>query len=506
VRLSPWRVTVGVRLTLWYASILLAILLIVSGLSYAFLRRSLMQDVDASLQIVSQVVRDTGYSPTGEGWSGPEAAVRDLLGPQFYDAFFRLVDPHGGPGPASSPPGSHPLPLSETARRNAAEGRPTFETVRFATGEPIRLLTMPILRDGRVQLVQVGTSLRDTEQTLVRYLETLLVLVPLGLVLATAGGMVIARAVLKPIANISRTARRITAEYLSLRIPTRLTGDELDHLAETLNAMLSRLDDAFAQMRRFATDAAHELRTPLTVLTGGIEVALRTPRPADEYRRVLQSSLEEVRRLVRLAEDLLLLARTSTDIGSTVGPARDRVELEPVVLDVLDMGTRLAHGAGVSLRLAECVPGVVVGNAADLRRALLNLVENAVKYTPASGTVELALKQADGSASIVVRDTGPGIEPPDADRIFQPFVRLDAARTRDTGGSGLGLAIARSIVLAHGGTITVDSTPGAGSQFTIRVPLAESASADHGVSQPRGLSTSSGSDALPAGHAGLSSI
>jgi heavy metal sensor kinase len=500
-------VTVRVRLTLWYASILLAILLLVSGLSYAFLRHSLMQDVDASLQIVGQVVRDTGYSPTGEGESGAEATVRDVLGPQFYDAFFRLVDPPGSPGPASSHPGRQPLPLSETARRNAAEGRSTFETVPFAAGEPIRLLTMPIMRDGRlVQLVQVGTSLRDTEQTLVRYLETLLVLVPLGLALATAGGMAVARAALKPIANISRTARRITAEDLSLRIPTRLTGDELDHLVETLNAMLGRLDDAFAQMRRFATDAAHELRTPLTVLTGGIEVALRTPRSADEYRRVLQSSLEEVRRLARLAEDLLLLARTSTDIGSAVGPARDRVELEPVVLDVLDMGMRLAHGTGVNFRLAECVPGVVVGNAADLRRGLLNLVENAVKYTPAGGTVVLALRQADGSASIIVRDTGPGIEPADVDRIFQPFVRLDAARTRDTGGSGLGLAIARSIVLAHGGTITVDSTPGAGSQFTIRVPLADSASADHEAAQPPGLPTSSGGDALPTGHAGRSSI
>jgi heavy metal sensor kinase len=506
MRLSPWPPTVRVRLTLWYTSVLLAILLIVSGLSYALLRRSLMQDVDASLQIVGQVVRDTGYSPTGGKGSGPEAAVRDLLGPQFYDAFFQLVDPHGGPGPASSHAGSHPLPLSETTRRNAAEGRPTFETIQFPAGEPIRLVTMPILQDGRVvQLVQVGTSLRDTEQTLLRYLEALLVLVPLGLVLATAGGMAIARAALRPVADISRTARRITAEDLSLRVPRRFTGDELDHLVETLNAMLSRLDDAFVQMQRFATDAAHELRTPLTVLTGGIEVALRTPRPADEYRRVLQSSLEEVRRLVRLAEDLLFLARTSTDIGSAVGPARDRVELEPVVLDVLDMGTRLAHGVGVSLRLADCVPAVVVGNAADLRRALLNLVENAVKYTPAGGTVELALTQADRSASIVVRDTGPGIEPADADRIFQPFVRLDVARARDTGGSGLGLAITRSIVLAHGGTITVDSTPGAGSQFTIRLPLADNAPADPEASPPHVRSASSGRETLPVGRAELPS-
>ncbi len=465
--------TIRTRLTLWYAGLLLAILLVVSGLSYALLRRSLLRDVDASLQIVAHVIRDTGYSPTGQTGAVPEATVYELLGLEFYDTFFQLRDPQGSPGVGSSQLRGRSMPLSETAGRNAAEGRPTFETVQLAAGESVRLLTMPIARDGRlVQLVQVGTGLQDTEQTLFRYLETLLVLVPVGLALATAGGAAITGAALRPITEISRTARRITAEDLSLRIRTRLTGDELDHLVETLNAMLARLDDAFAQMRRYAADAAHELRTPLAVLKGGIEVALRAPRPAEEYRRVLESSLEEVERLIRLAEDLLLLSRISADIGVGLPAARQRVELEPVVLDVLDAGTQLAHGTGVILRLGDCTPAVVVGDAADLRRAALNLVDNAVKYTPAGGRVELALAVADGWGSIVVRDTGPGIDPADAERIFQPFVRLDGARGGATGGSGLGLSIARSIVLAHGGRLTLESAPGAGSRFLIHLPLA----------------------------------
>jgi len=468
------RLTVRTRLTVWYASLLLAILLVASGLSYALLRRSLMHDLDASLRIVAQVIRDTGYSPAASTGARSEAAVRELLGPQYYDAFFHLVDPHGGPGVGSTQLGGRALPLSEAARRNAAEGRSTFESLQLSAGEPIRLLTMPIHHDGRLaQLVQVGTSLRDAEQVLLRYLETLLVLVPVGVALATAGGAAIAGAALRPIADISRTARRITAEDLSQRIPSRLTGDEIDHLVETLNGMLGRLDDAFAQMRLFAADAAHELRTPLTVLKGGIEVALRAPRQAEEYRTVLQSSLEEVERLVRLAEDLLLLARTSTDAGATLRRGHERMELEPVVLDVLDVGIQLAHGTGVTLRLADCKPAVVVGHPGDLRRALLNLVENGLKYTPAGGTVELALGRADGCAALLVRDTGPGIAPADAERIFQPFVRLDAARTRASAGSGLGLSIARSIVLAHDGTITVESAPGRGSRFVIRLPLAE---------------------------------
>src|SRR5262249_26381553 len=154
-----------------------------------------------------------------------------------------------------------------------------------------------------------------------------------------------------------------------------------DDLVETLNAMLSRLDDAFSQMRRFAADAARELRTPLAVLKGGMEVALRAPRSADEYRRVLQSSLEEVERLIRLAEDLLLLSRLAADPGLGVRPALEPVDLEPIVLEVLDAGSQLAQITGVSLRLADCAPAVVSGEAADLRRALINLVENAVRYT-----------------------------------------------------------------------------------------------------------------------------
>jgi signal transduction histidine kinase len=263
---------------------------------------------------------------------------------------------------------------------------------------------------------------------------------------------------------------------------------------DTLNAMLGRLDDAFAQIRRFTADAAHELRTPLAALRGGIEVALRAPRSVEEHRRVLQSSLEDVERLIRLAEDLLLLSRTSADIGAGVGPARQRVELESIVLDVLDVGTQLAHGTGVSLRLEDCAPAVVVGDAADLRRAVLNLVDNAVKYTPAGGKVEVGLRLADGWASIVVRDTGPGIDPADAERIFQPFVRLEAARARASGGSGLGLSIARSIVLVHGGVVTLTSTPGVGSEFAIRLPVADGTSPRLGRSDPE----TSPADAVPS--------
>jgi heavy metal sensor kinase len=460
--------SVRTRLTLWYSVILLGILVLISGLSYSALRWSLYQELDASLLTVAQVIRDAGAPAEDTGAPGdPEAMLRELLGPDFYDKFLQLLDPEGRPGPP--PRRGEALPLSPLARTNALQGRQTIETLEFAGREPVRLLTVPIVRQGRVaQIVQVGMSLRRLHSALDRFRDTLLVLIPLGVALAAGGGAVIAWIALRPVDEMTRTARRITAVDLSRRITRRGTQDELDRLAETLNEMLARLEEAFTQTRRFAADAAHELRTPLTALKGGIEVALRAARTDAEYRAVLASSLEDVERLIRVAEDLLLLSRSPA--GSDL--PRAPVELEPLLLEAAEVGARMAQGIGVTVRVDDLAPVTVTGDGLALRRALRNLVENAVKYTPAGGKVELSLVREDGRAALSVQDTGIGIAPADAERIFEPFVRLDAARSRDTGGTGLGLAITRSIVTAHGGTLTVDSRPGAGSRFTIRLPLA----------------------------------
>jgi heavy metal sensor kinase len=461
--------SVRTKLTLWYSGVLLAILVAIGALSYSWLSFGLQQDLDASLLTVAQVIKDTGSSEQAPGES--EALLRQLLGPELYDKFVQLLDPEGRPHGPRDGRRTDVLPLSPAARARAARGQHTIETVAVGGAEPVRLLTLPVVRDGRVtEIIQVGMALRRTRAVRDRYFDTLIVLIPLGVGLAALGGAVIARVALRPVDEMARTARRITAEDLSRRVERRGTGDELDRLAETLNGMLARLDEAFGQTRRFAADAAHELRTPLTVLRGGIEVALRMERSPDEYRRVLASSLEEVERLIRLAEDLLLLSR------SLAGPEGGRapVDLEPLVLEVFDVGARVGRDVGVSVRIDATVPATVVGDPAALRRALLNLVENAIKYTPAGGKVEIGLRRGDGVAEITVADTGVGIEPVDVERIFEPFVRLDTARTRDTGGAGLGLAIARSIVVAHGGTITVESRPGSGSRFAIRLPSTSS--------------------------------
>jgi heavy metal sensor kinase len=298
-------------------------------------------------------------------------------------------------------------------------------------------------------------------------METLAIMVPMGLGLALVGGAWLAHSALRPVRTMSRAARRISAQDLTRRLPLRGTDDELDYLAETLNAMFGRLETAFTHVRRFAVDAAHELRTPLTVLKGGIEVALRADRTPPEYREVLRSSLEEVEQLIALAENLLLLSRLRMEM---VLP-RHTIELETLLMDVVDTGARLANGRGVIVRLGPVEPLVVNGDHLTLRRALVNLVENAIKYTPAGGTVELSLGRDGAHAVVAVTDTGVGMNPADAERIFEPFVRLDAARTGEAGGAGLGLSIVHSIVVAHDGQLSVQTAPGVGSTFAMRLPL-----------------------------------
>ncbi len=441
--------SIRTRLTLWYTTVLLLILVVVSGFAYSLLARALARDVDRSLLEVAESVR--GALAAGHGLAGARDALV-ALDSKFHDQVFQVVGAGGTPAFRSRRLQGETVPLPR--------GASTFETVRLGH-QRVRLLTLPLAGgDPAAAFVQVAVSATRTDRALARYTETLL-----GL--AACGGALLARTALAPVDDLSRAARRIRAEDLGRRLELRGTGDELDRLAETLNEMLARLDGAFAGMRRFSADAAHELRTPLTALKGGLEVALRAPRSAGEYRRVLAASLEEVDRLIRLAEDLLTLARAGAE-----APAPTPVDLKELAVEVLDVGARLAGPRGVHVRIEVGEPVQVLADRAALRRATLNLVENAVKYTPPGGQVRLQVGRRDGSGILSVEDTGPGIPPEAAARVFEPFVRLDGARDRERGGAGLGLSIARSIVAAHGGTLTLASAPGRGCCFTIRLPAA----------------------------------
>jgi heavy metal sensor kinase len=295
----------------------------------------------------------------------------------------------------------------------------------------------------------------------------MLSILAVALFLAGGGGWLLIRKVLAPVEDMTRTAEQISAQALSERLEETDTEDELDQLAKTLNGMLARLDAAFSQIRRFSADASHELQTPLTILKGELEVALRSSRSPEEYRRILRSALEEIDGIARLVEGLLLLARA--DAGVMVMDKKP-VDLSELLKEIRGRTQVLADARDITLLSGELAPVFLDGDYERLRMLLLNLVENAVKYTPPKGRVTLSLEKKDQEGFIRITDTGIGISREEQDKIFQPFFRGTEARSHGKG-VGLGLAIASSIAVAHGGRIGMDSTPSQGTTFTFSFPI-----------------------------------
>ncbi|MBI1818481.1 MAG: HAMP domain-containing protein [Deltaproteobacteria bacterium] len=455
------------RLTLWYTAALAVLLALFGATALVLLDRGLHDAVDASLVTVARTVAESSRDQRGADVAG---ALDALLGPALAERFFDLLDPLGRPDPRLAPPSRSHLPLSVEALRNAEQGRETFETLAVpGLAAPLRLLVFPIIERGQiVNLVQVAMSLDTVNAARSRFLLILAALAPLALGGAAAGGWFLAGRTLAPVDAMVVAARRIGAEDLSLRIQHDGADDELGRLAHVLNDMLARLERSFSTARQFSADAAHELRTPLTILKGEIEVAQRSAPAAAEHAPVLESCLEEVDRLIALVEDLLFLARA--DAGAVALP-REPVDLAALVADVALGLEVLAERAGMALNVSASSAVRVLGSAPMLFRVIFNLGDNAVKYAGAGGRVQIETRAAGNRGMIEVRDNGPGIAPEAQAHIFDRFYRGDPARER--GGSGLGLALARSIVLAHGGELTVDSTPSAGTCFRVSLPLAD---------------------------------
>ncbi len=329
----------------------------------------------------------------------------------------------------------------------------------------------------RVAAAVEETALRDTLWTLAVILA---MGIPFAAALAIAGGYFLAGRVLSPVGAMAQKAREITAESLAKRLPVDNARDEFGQLATVFNDTLSRLQDAFERLRRFTADASHELRTPLTAMRSVGEVALQNTLDAVTYRDVIGSMLEEVDRLTRLVESLLILTRA--DSG--------KVQLAPEALDlgglaghVIDQLRVLADEKQQELTLRAPIRVHVTGDAALIRLALMNLIHNAIKYTPNGGMITVEVNATDGRAMIEVRDTGPGIPAAHQDRIFDRFYRVDTSRSREEGGVGLGLAIARWAVQANAGHIELASDGTDGSLFRVILPAPDDSSAAGGDRQ-----------------------
>ncbi len=463
--------SIRARLTLWYMSLLTVTLILLGGAGYVVLAYNLSSQVDQALNGVARVLAEqTGPEQNPNIPPDVDEVFRRFFGFSPWERYFRMLDPLGRRDPMHGGARSEKLSVSPEALENASRGLPTFETLESIEPYPVRILTLPVLQGGRVvRVVQVGTSLQSVFETRKRYLLIMAGLLPVGVLLAGAGGWVLARRALQPVDRMTEAANRIGAAHLAERLEETGADDELDRLARTLNGMLARLDGAFSQVRRFTADASHELQTPLTILKGELEVALRSARSPEEYRETLQSGLDEVNRMIELVNDLLLLARSEAGV---LRRERHLLDLAELVQQVGLRMKMIADSRSVELSIGPTGPALVLGDENLLTRLLSNLVENGIKYSGAGGRVSIGLELQGDRAAIHVTDTGPGIPEDLHEQVFQPFFRSPDALTQR--GVGLGLSIARSVALAHSGTLEVRSSPGRGSTFTVRLPLAGS--------------------------------
>ncbi len=463
------RAPIRLRLTLWYVLLLAIILAAFAAGVYLLLRHSLYQNLDESVQsragaLVNVVQLDDAEASLTIRAGSVTSGQRER--------FIRLFDAAGDVRFVETS-GEHQIPVDRGTVSAALAGRPTTRSTRYIDDDDrIRVAVVPVVRQGAVVgALEVGEPEEDVVETLSSLLLVMGIAYPVALALAGFGGMFLAGRALSPIDSITTAARDITAEDLSGRLELRLPDDEVGRLARTFDEMIARLDDAFRRQRQFAADASHELRTPLTVIKGQIDVSLQRDREPEAYQGVLRAVNEEVDRLIRLAGSLLTLTRAD---GGQIPLAFEAVDVGDLVAGVVEQLRPAAGDQGVDLRLDTGPPVTMEADQDLLIQLMLNVLDNAIKYTPNGGLVNAGWGTNGQRVELRVRDTGPGIAAEDIPYVFDRFYRADKARSRAAGGVGLGLAISRWIAEAHGGSIHVVSTLGEGSTFTVSLPTSRS--------------------------------
>jgi len=465
IRLRPKHVRT--RLALWYLVLLAGILamFIVGSVSYLFfnLRRELDNYLAERIEDIEQVL---SLGPDSKLEVGRIAArqdpdrtrefyieIRDLIGSVLY-----RNDQLGG-----AQLGGVPLP---------DEGKYSYSlrSAKLPNGERIRLASRVDFVEGHPVLIRLGTSEEPLWHGFTRSTAALLAAFPVALLIAGFVAFALARRSLAPVGAMAMRAEQITAKNLNDRLPVENPEDELGHLARVFNATLARLESSFERLQRFTADASHELRTPLTAIRSVGEVGLQQDGDVHHYREVIGSMLEEVSRLTSMVENLLTISRAEAG----------RVQLELSPMRLLDLATEaavllqdLADEKVQRLTVEGDSSGVVLADRLILRHAVMNVIDNAVKYSPIGSPITVRVGRSDGQCILDVIDTGPGIPAEDREKIFDRFYRVDKARSREAGGAGLGLSIARWAVEAHSGTLRVLGGTNAGSIFRLTLPAAE---------------------------------
>lgn len=457
---------IRLRLMLNYSGLLALILFGLGFAIYGMMQWTLLSQVDSTLQrILSDVLAETGSVVEDGPDGGPQltAYVPALDTFRTPGVYVQIWEIYGGYQlfSASENLGTYIHPLDSDALGRQSESRSDVTI----NGTHLRVITKPIIVDGRViGSVQAAASLTSIEASMDRLVKIMLGGGAIALLLSLLSGDWIARRVLRPVGAIVNTAQMIAqADDLSRRIPDDGKSDELGLMVQAFNETLERLERLFNSQRRFVGDVSHELRTPLTTIQGNLDLI----RLYGSDRKSVETIDSEVKRMARLVGDLLLLAQADSGNAALI---HERIELDRLLLEIYQEAMMLSGGKH-TIRIGQFDQAIISGSADRLKQLFLNLVTNAIKYTPEGGHVTLSIINKGDDALVLITDTGIGIPDEDIPHIFDRFYRVDKARSRAAGGTGLGLSIVKWIVDVHGGQIQVRSRLDHGTTFIISLPL-----------------------------------
>jgi heavy metal sensor kinase len=405
--------------------------------------------------------------PAGFSWSRDDLNIGDSLTIRELEPLFVVTDLNGRVVASSSYSRYMQSMLALGELKEILRHQSGFSTAITADKSEYRFVSLQYQRTSIPQIIHIGRSLESLNYFLREYLVLYLYSVPLILAISWVVGWFLVGRALRPFEEISRTAERITYENLNTQIVTSHKEEEVQRLVHSFNSMVRRLDEAFQHIRKFNADVAHELRTPIAILQGETEVALRTPNLSEEIQSVLMSNLEELDRLTRLVNDMLVLAEA--DAGRHV-LVKKPVNVRLLLRDLIDQMRLLAVERNIQINLQGEEDLWVEADELWLRRAMVNLLDNAIKYSKDGGKIDVWIGAENSTARVKIKDNGIGILPEDIPLIFDRLYRGDPARSRGSGGSGLGLAFVKWIVEAHRGTIQVASQPDMGAAFEITIP------------------------------------
>lgn len=456
--------SIGIRLTLWYLVFFAAAQLIFGTGMWFLARRSLYSITDDTLKgRIDDLTNFLEAQKKNATVAKLQEEVAEAYLLEHSGDYLQIYDDSDGAWIFRAD-------FLKQHALTAPSGRLTHAHYRNEQlGRSLRFVIQRIQANGRAFTVQTGLPIDQVDQTLALFRRYLLMFAPLLLFAAASVGFWLSRRALSPVDAITRTARTINASNLSDRLEKLTTGDELQRLSDTLNEMLGRIEHAFVRVTQFTADASHELRTPISLIRTEAEIALRRSRGDGEYREALRHILLEAERSTALVEELLTLARADSG-RETLHIAS--VDLSMIVREAAEQWQELMATRNLTFIHQTTGNEVnVLGDRNVLQRLLTLLLDNAVKYTPAPGTIELQLETRGSSAIIRVRDSGIGIAVEEQPKVFERFYRVDKARSHDLNGAGIGLAIAQWIVQQHQGSITVESAPDEGSTFVVELAL-----------------------------------